>query len=324
MASCSIQSARKVLEIKLVVENISKQPFWESVVSPDFYITPECMCCITVDKGKMYLHVRICNKSDFEIKIERKIVLFDCSNKKLHEESDAKIFSLEKDKNVDVMEGFAVNNCDNLPNDTLIIDLGISIKETTTVKLNRFACDTNPERRLKEDFKTMLENPVNSDVCLQVGDDRIAAHWSVLCSRSPYFKEMFDSGIKEQPQNSITITDIYAGTVKKLVEFLYTATFAQNCDFHELFDLYYAADKYEVMDLRNLCACRIISEVTTENVCQILLLAHRHSDKSLKKEAMDFIQAHADAVFQTEGWRNLEASEPVIADLISYFCVKKN
>ncbi|GBO32993.1 Speckle-type POZ protein [Araneus ventricosus] len=169
----------------------------------------------------------------------------------------------------------------------------------------------------------MLENPGNSDVFLQVGDERIPVHWSVLCSRSPYFKKMFDSRMLERMQNSVIITDSSLVTVKKLIQFLYTADFVQGDDLQELFDLYYAADKYEVMDLRTLCGHKIVSNVTSDNACDILQLFHRHNDKALKMEVMDFIRSHSDAVFQTEVWKMFEVSEPLMAELIS-FCLKKN
>ncbi|GBO14547.1 Speckle-type POZ protein [Araneus ventricosus] len=170
-------------------------------------------------------------------------------------------------------------------------------------------------------FDDLTNDTLVIDLC--VGDERIPVHWSVLCSRSPYFKKMFDSRMLERMQNSVIITDSSLVTVKKLIQFLYTADFVQGDDLQELFDLYYAADKYEVMDLRTLCGHKIVSNVTSDNACDILQLFHRHNDKALKMEVMDFIRSHSDAVFQTEVWKMFEVSEPLMAELIS-FCLKKN
>ncbi|GBM15155.1 hypothetical protein AVEN_242192-1 [Araneus ventricosus] len=133
---------------------------------------------------------------------------------------------------------------------------------------------------------------------------------------------MFDSGMQERVQNSVIITDSSLGTVKKLIQFLYTVDFVQGDDLQELFDLYYAADKYEVMDLRTLCGHKIVSNATSDNTCEILQLFHRHNDKALKIEVMDFIRSHSDAVFQTEAWEMFEVSEPETAELIGV-CLKK-
>ncbi|GBO33184.1 hypothetical protein AVEN_142155-1 [Araneus ventricosus] len=136
---------------------------------------------------------------------------------------------------------------------------------------------------------------------------------------------MFDSNMKERVENSITVTDLSLCTLKKLIEFLYTANFVEDDedDLEELFDLYYAADKCEVMGMRTLCGSKIMSKATADNACQIFQLAHRHSDKDLKLQAMDFIQFHSDAVFQTDGWKKFEASGPLAAELFS-FCLKKD
>ncbi|XP_055951480.1 speckle-type POZ protein-like [Argiope bruennichi] len=220
--------------------------------------------------------------------------------------------------------GTAKIDVNTLIHDTLIIDICASIKEIVT---KRITYGVDAGMKLREDFKAMLENPINSDVSLHVDNERISAHWSVLCSRSPYFKRMFDSQMKERVQNSITITDISASTLKNLIKFLYSAYFFDNDksnNIEELFDLYYGADKYEVIDLKALCACKIKNNVTADNVCKILLLAHRHNDEDLEREAMDFIHLNSDAVFQSDGWKKFKASEPLAAELCSFFCLKKN
>ncbi|GBM15119.1 Speckle-type POZ protein B [Araneus ventricosus] len=324
MMKCSIRMTTKMHEIRSTIENVSKLKEDTIVTGPDFYLACECLCCISFKKSDTNLFVYICNKSATEIKIVRKLLLYDCNNIKLHEENEIN-FSLKKDQDTDVI-GRVPNRTrfDTLTNDTLIIDLWVNIKEVIGIKINCFKCDTEPGRKMREDFKTMLENPVNSDVSLQVGDERIPAHWSILCSRSPYFKKMFDSGMRERVQNSVTIADLSLDTVKKLIQFLYTADFVEKDDLKELFDLYYAADKCEVLDLRHLCACKIINNATADNVCQILQLAHCHNDKRLKMEAMDFIRSHSNAVFQTEGWEKFKVSEPLAAEFCSFFCMKEN
>ncbi|KAF8770740.1 Protein roadkill like protein [Argiope bruennichi] len=319
-----IQIIKNSRQIITEIRHISKVPLNALLISPGFHLASNCTANILFQKASKELFVCICNKSDAEIKIRRTIILSDCHHRKLHEERDGKIFLLEKDKAVDILGRLNDRRSfDSLPSDLLIIDIWIHIKEIVRKGLNLFVCDADPGKKLKEDFKTMLVNPINSDVTLQVGSKRIPAHWSILCSRSPYFKRMFDSGMLKRVQTSITITDFPLCTMKALVEFLYTANFNQKDDLQELFDLYQAANKYEVMDLRTLCGSRIINNATTDNVCKILQLAHRLNDKALKTQAMELIKLHSDDVFQTEGWKNFEANEPLVAEVFN-FCLQKN
>ncbi|CAL1282495.1 unnamed protein product [Larinioides sclopetarius] len=329
ISKCSIRTEinTKMIEIRSTVENVSKLPYRKKVIGPDFYLTPESMCCVSFKKCESALYVYISNKTTAEIKIVRTLVLYDCNNKKLHEDRDENIFSLVKGTDVDLIEKVENRSrFDTLTKDKLVIYLCVNIEEIIGGKIKCFTNDTDPEKKLKEDLKTMLENPINSDVSLQVGNERIPVHWSVLCSRSPYFKRMFESEMKERVQNSVIITDISIATLKNLIEFLYTANFCesdQRGGLEELFEIYYGAEKYEVMDLRTLCACKIMKNASVDNVLQILQLSHLHNDKDLKMKVMSFIRLHSKAVLQTDGWKRFEASEPLAADAFSFF-LKEN
>ncbi|GBM15135.1 hypothetical protein AVEN_242175-1 [Araneus ventricosus] len=260
----------KMHRIRWTIENLSKVAFDTKLTGPDFYLTPTRITGLAFKRNERNIFVYVCNKSDTEIQIERNICLFACNDKKLHEDKDAKIFTLEKGKDIDIVGRVQDRSrFDALPNNTLIIDLSISMRGDITTEICRFKYVMDPQKKLIEDLKTMQENAVNSDVSLQIGNERIPAHWSILCSRSPYFKKMFDSNMKERVENSIIITDLSFSTLKKLVEFLFTAHFLENDkggDMEELFELYYAADKYEIMDLRTLCAGRILNNASVNNV----------------------------------------------------------
>ncbi|CAL1282496.1 unnamed protein product [Larinioides sclopetarius] len=315
----------KMHRIRWTIENVSKVAIDTKLSGPDFHLTPTCMAATAFKRNTQYLYVYVCNKSDTEIQIERKISLFDCNDKKLHENIDSRIYTLQKDADIHILSNVQDRSrFDALPNNTLVIDLSISMRGDIITKIYRFQNIIDSQGKLMEDLKTMQENSVNSDVSLHVGNEQISAHWSILRSRSPYFKKMFDSEMLERFENSITVTDISLHTLKKLIQFLYTADFVENDedDLEELFNLYYSADKYEVLDMRTLCGFKIMSKATSDNVCQIFQFAHRHNDKDLKFQAMEFIRFHSNAVFQTDAWKKFESSEPLTAELFT-FCLKK-
>ena len=56
------------------------------------------------------------------------------------------------------------------------------------------------------------------------------AHKLVLCSCSPYFDRMFQSGFLEQDSGTVVLKDFDAETLGLLLDFMYTATITINED----------------------------------------------------------------------------------------------
>ena len=65
--------------------------------------------------------------------------------------------------------------------------------------------------------------------------------------RSPVFKSMLTSDMVEGQTGVVEIEDIEAETMEKLLEFFYSGKIEDMGD--QLYRLFYAADKYEVMGL---------------------------------------------------------------------------
>ncbi|GBL64585.1 hypothetical protein AVEN_16552-1, partial [Araneus ventricosus] len=313
MASCMDANAiawitTKLHRIRWKIENFSKVAFNTKLDGPDFYLTSTCMVGLAFKKNEHDIFVYVCNKSNTEIRIQRELFFFSCNEEILHEDKDAHIFTLEKGHYINIMDRVQNRETfDILSNDALIIDLSFTMIVEIIKELHQSQNVTDPGKKLLGDFNMMKENSVNSNVCLQIGKELIPAHWSVLSSQSLYFKKMFESGMKERLQNSVILTDLSLGTAKKLIQFLYTADFVQGDDIRELFHLYSAADKYEVLELRTSCIHRIMSKATADNVWQILLFANRHDDRDFEWQAMHFIKSHSDVVFQTDGFKKFQA-----------------
>mmetsp|Transcript_13040 Transcript_13040/g.15828 ORF Transcript_13040/g.15828 Transcript_13040/m.15828 type:complete len:520 (+) Transcript_13040:467-2026(+) len=67
-----------------------------------------------------------------------------------------------------------------------------------------------------------------------------------------------------------------------------------------------AADKYELNRLRLLCEHYLCHHLRILSVCDIFMLADKHSATRLKKQCMDFIAENAREVVETEGFGNLD------------------
>nr|XP_042907720.1 BTB and MATH domain-containing protein 42 [Parasteatoda tepidariorum] len=164
---------------------------------------------------------------------------------------------------------------------------------------------SNNLRELSLHFKKILDETVYSDIVLKVNEDKIKAHKLILQARSPVFHKMFTH---EAAKNPIAISDIGSETMKRLLNFIYTGA-TDEYGFGELTELYYAADKYEVISLRDSCKIKLLNLLQVDNACVLFVLANRHSDEVFKNAVAQFICANFKSVVKTESFDELSKDD---------------
>ncbi|CAL1298355.1 unnamed protein product [Larinioides sclopetarius] len=131
---------------------------------------------------------------------------------------------------------------------------------------------------LKQDLTTLHGDQLFCDTKLQTDTETFPAHRCVLSARSPVFKKMFTTDMKEKAGESINIPDISSDTIRRMLQFLYT-----DCtgvlDLQSAKDLYIASDKYDIATLKQRCSFFMKKNLCSSNVCEILVLADMHQDK---------------------------------------------
>ncbi|GFY64356.1 speckle-type POZ protein B [Trichonephila inaurata madagascariensis] len=181
-------------------------------------------------------------------------------------------------------------------------------------------------QKLSQDLKFMYKNSSNADFILIVETEEILVNSSILAARSSVFKKMLHHDKEQKVQNPVAITDVPLPAMKRLVQFLYTGSVeeaAKDIPLQEVYDLYYAADKYEVMDLRKMCGTTLMSKASADNANQILLWADRHSDEDLKSQALNFIRLNFETVVDSDVWRHFTDNETKLANEALSFCAHK-
>ncbi|GJN07597.1 hypothetical protein PR202_ga25500 [Eleusine coracana subsp. coracana] len=71
-------------------------------------------------------------------------------------------------------------------------------------------------------------------------------------------------------------------------------------------------DGYSLDRLKLICEGKLADRVTVDTVATTLALAEQHNCSQLKDKCVDFITGHLDAVLETEGYKHLEASCPIV------------
>ncbi|GIY28619.1 protein roadkill [Caerostris darwini] len=170
--------------------------------------------------------------------------------------------------------------------------------------------------RLSKNFEDLLDPKESyfSDVSLVCGSVAIPAHKAVLCARSPVFAAMFTAQMKENTENKVHITDVEEPILRAMLVHIYTGK-TEDLNVASAGDLLFAADKYQLEDLKQVCSDYLKENMTLENVLNTLVLGHLHN-KDLQACAMNFICescVNISAIEETLEWKLLRKERSELA-----------
>ncbi|EFN64127.1 Protein roadkill, partial [Camponotus floridanus] len=141
---------------------------------------------------------------------------------------------------------------------------------------------------------SIYEEKSDSLVTFVIGQKRLEANKYLLCSKSKVFKAMFND-LKENA-DEIQITDIKYNTLKELLLFLkigYLSRSLENVNASvNVYELFRAADKYDIRDLKLICEQHLIICTTVNNVLEHFKIAHLYNGKILAECTKNFIKLY--------------------------------
>ena len=128
-------------------------------------------------------------------------------------------------------------------------------------------------------------------------EHKFYAHKYVLAKKSVVFAAMFKHDTIESKNKSINIEDITFEAMKELLRFIYTNDFFDITD-STYFDLIKAADKYQILDLKQKCESEIAEKLMAENAFQLLAVADQSNASILKENTIEFIISNAKTIVE--------------------------
>lgn len=265
------------------------------------------------DYLSLYLLLVSCNKSEVRAKFKFSILNTKREETKAMESQRAYRFVQGKDWGFKkfIRRDFLMDDANGLlPDDKLTIYCEVSVVgETVNITgQSSYSPVKVPTCRLSEDLSQLYDSSAFSDVTLVVADKQFHVHKAVLAARSCVFNAMFEHDMEESKQNRVEIQDCDQEVVTEMLRFIYTGK-APNLS-RMADELLAAADKYALERLKVLCEEALCTNLSIDNVCDVLALADLHSAEQLKIHAIDFVNSHATDVMDTVGWRDLVQSHP--------------
>jgi hypothetical protein len=175
---------------------------------------------------------------------------------------------------------------------------------------------------LEKMYTRAFEDETRADVKLIANDgELVMASKFVLAANSTVFKAMFCEQFTEKDAKEVVIPDVASRPLRTLVRYMYDRSLELK-DVEHAIEVLYAADKYDLQQLKLKCGEYVSDYIGDDNVLSILEVVDQLHLNVLFEECIDFLSVKsADDLKKVSGWseysnpsvlRALVASRPVI------------
>lgn len=143
--------------------------------------------------------------------------------------------------------------------------------------------------KVVSDFQNMLLDETFTDFQLKTNDGEVLkAHKVVLATRSPVFHAMLTKDMQEAREGCANVPDFDSKIMKEILRFIYCHDVGSVDEIAR--DLIYAAEKYQLDELKKICLASIIKLLSIENVVGALVISDQVSEAVyLNEKCLDLI-----------------------------------
>jgi len=148
--------------------------------------------------------------------------------------------------------------------------------------------------QLTNDLDLLFNSKEYADFAITCGGKVFECHKVILASRSPVFKSMFESNMREQHTGKLEIKNMAPEVLENLLLYIYTGNVPSIDRLSK--ELLAAADQYQVEKLKALCEIKLCAEMGIENCVYLLMLGDMHQALTLKAQALRFLTQNMDMI----------------------------
>merc|ERR1719238_454597 len=181
-------------------------------------------------------------------------------------------------------------------------------------------CGAAPAPSVITDLRTLLKTGDGADVTLHAGESKIPVHGVILSMRSPVFKTMLRTEMRETTTRVIDLS-VDEGTAQAFLDYLYfdeldvTSPGSPDLCCH----LLKLAHQYEVQSLVDRCTAVLERGLDVASSIERLMLADELGLAQLRNACVRFLTTaqNLEAALESDSWQRLVELRPrLMADLI--------
>ncbi|XP_043482893.1 speckle-type POZ protein B-like [Leptopilina heterotoma] len=189
----------------------------------------------------------------------------------------------------------------------VLIKCEFSVIDTTNT-IKKSITDFQKCDGLMENIKSLLKNEDFKDIKIKIEDKEFTAHKNILAIRSPVFAAMFKNKMNEELTSIVQIDDIKPTLFQQMLKFIYTDQ-VENLK-ETAFELLYAAEKYQLDNLKCMCIKSLNDNLSINSVFKTLEVAELYSIESLKNECLKFMYEEKFDIYKTNDFQELIKIRP--------------
>ena len=177
------------------------------------------------------------------------------------------------------------------------------------IKFNPFGVSEMKVLENLADYLFIEQN--NCDVQFHFDDGRqIGGHKKILSDRSAVFAAMFEHDMQEAETGRVEIEDFDLEIFEELLHFIYFGQIRDPLDTSAAQSLFSAADKYEILDLRENCSRKLLSSINLMNAIELMIWADENSADKVREAALDVVVRKGKEICLLEDWETLTTDHP--------------
>uniref|UniRef100_A0A7S2JE18 BTB domain-containing protein n=1 Tax=Zooxanthella nutricula TaxID=1333877 RepID=A0A7S2JE18_9DINO len=236
------------------------------------------------------------------------LTLVSAKGDKSYEWALPKIVAAEHPCNIGLSCGQAYGSAAASSRLQTYVEYGWVVGDTLTVSLSMTAFLISPQpcatgsregvTSFASDVGQLLDDETTSDMKLHCKDGTLSAHRLILRARSPVFRAMLSSQMREAASGDVSFDNLARTTVRHWLRYLYTGSLAQDLEDTQLWDVFRLAHRYEVASLVAECSVVLASRLAPENAAAVFAESDLLGVDALKQMAVDFMVADS-ARFET-------------------------
>jgi len=155
-------------------------------------------------------------------------------------------------------------------------------------------------KSLNKDINTFVQDETTKDFRIQIDDHEFPVHKFLLAARSPTLAEI----LKNNPEvENLNLVDISVEIFEIILKFLYTDELPGD-DGTNFFQLFAAAGKLKIQELKKFAAEKIYDLIDTKNMLDALKLGNKYDDNLMRQKAFSKVKEKYPIIEYKDEWIN--------------------